>query len=69
MNWPNGRIAGSKDTSPRPHLPHGKTLDSFAFDAVPMVSKAQVIAIAAGDSWLAKGATILMLGPPGGGKS
>lgn len=34
-----------------------------------MVSKAQVMAITAGDSWLAKGANILMFGPPGGGKS
>ncbi|WP_322884692.1 IS21-like element helper ATPase IstB (plasmid) [Sinorhizobium medicae] len=51
------------------HLPPGKTLESFAFDAVPMVSKAQVMAIAAGDSWLAKGANILLFGPPGGGKS
>src|SRR3954470_25035091 len=51
------------------HLPPGKTLDSFAFDAVPMVSKAQVMAITAGDSWLAKGANILMFGPPGGGKT
>jgi len=51
------------------HLPPGKTLDSFAFDAVPMISKAQVMAIAAGDSWLAKGANILLFGPPGGGKS
>ena len=51
------------------HLPPGKTLDSFAFDAVPMISKAQVMAITAGDSWLAKGANILMFGPPGGGKS
>ena len=51
------------------HLPPGKTLDSFAFDAVPMVSKAQVMAIAAGDTWLAKGANILLFGPPGGGKS
>ncbi len=50
-------------------LPPGKTLDSFDFDAVPMVSKAQVMAIAAGDSWLAKGANILLFGPPGGGKS
>jgi DNA replication protein DnaC len=50
-------------------LPPGKTLDSFAFDAVPMISKAQVMAIAAGDGWLAKGANILMFGPPGGGKS
>ncbi len=26
------------------HLPPGKTLDSFAFEAVPMISKAQVMA-------------------------
>lgn len=44
-------------------MPPGKTLDSFDFDAVPMVSKAQVMAIAAGDSWLAKGANILLFGP------
>lgn len=51
------------------HLPPGKTLDSFAFDAVPMISKAQVMAMAAGDSWLAKGANVLLFGPPGGGKT
>lgn len=51
------------------HLPPGKTLDSFAFEAVPMISKAQVMAMAAGHSWLAKGANVLMFGPPGGGKS
>jgi DNA replication protein DnaC len=47
----------------------GKTLDSFAFDAVPMISKAQVTAITAGDAWLGKGANLLLFGPPGGGKS
>lgn len=51
------------------HLPPGKTLDSFDFEAVPMTSKAQIVAMAAGDSWLAKGANVLMFGPPGGGKS
>ena len=50
-------------------LPPGKTLDSFDFDAVPMVSKAQVMALTAGDSWLEKGANLLLFGPPGGGKS
>src|SRR3954462_15279209 len=50
-------------------LPPGKTLDSFDFDAVPMVSKAQVMALAACDAWLAKGANLLLFGPPGGGKS
>jgi KaiC/GvpD/RAD55 family RecA-like ATPase len=34
-----------------------------------MVSKAQVMALAAGDAWLEKGANILLFGPPGGGKS
>ena len=47
----------------------GKTLDTFAFEAVPMISKAQVMAITAGDSWLQKGANLLLFGPPGGGKS
>jgi DNA replication protein DnaC len=50
-------------------LPVGKTLDSFDFDAVPMVSKAQVMALTSGDSWLEKGANLLLFGPPGGGKS
>jgi DNA replication protein DnaC len=36
---------------------------------VPMISKAQVMALAAGDSWLDNGANLLMFGPPGGGKS
>lgn len=30
-------------------LPPGKTLDTFDFEAVPVVSKAQVVALAAGD--------------------
>src|SRR3546814_1048464 len=50
-------------------LPPGKTLDSFAFDAVPMVSRAQVTAMTSGDGWLEKGANLILFGPPGGGKS
>ncbi len=50
-------------------LPAGKTLDTFDFNAVPMVSKAQVMALAAGNGWLDQGANILLFGPPGGGKS
>jgi DNA replication protein DnaC len=50
-------------------LPPGKTLDNFDFEAVPMLSKAQVMALAAGDSWLEKGANLLAFGPPGTGKS
>jgi len=50
-------------------LPVGKMLSNFDFAAVPMVSKAQVMALTAGDSWLAKGANLLLFGPPGAGKS
>lgn len=50
-------------------LPVGKTIDTFDFTAVPMVSKARVMALTAGDAWLAGGANLLMFGPPGGGKS
>jgi DNA replication protein DnaC len=45
-------------------LPVGKTLAGFDFEAVPMVSKAQVMALTAGDSWLEKGANLLLFGPP-----
>ncbi|WP_420874093.1 IS21-like element helper ATPase IstB [Novosphingobium olei] len=51
------------------HLPAGKTLDCFAFDAVPMISKAQVMALCAGDGWLEQGANLILFGPPGGGKT
>ena len=44
-------------------LPVGKTLESFDFDTVPMVSKAQVMALVAGDSWLEKGANLILFGP------
>ena len=50
-------------------LPPGKTLDTFDFEVVPVVSKAQVMALAAGDAWLNSGANLLLFGPPGGGKS
>ncbi|WP_120010253.1 IS21-like element helper ATPase IstB [Teichococcus vastitatis] len=51
------------------YLPPGKTLENFDFGAVPMISKAQVMALAAGDSWLDRGANLLAFGPPGTGKS
>ena len=38
----------------------GKTLDSFEFEVVPMVSKAHVMAICAGDSWIDKGANLIL---------
>ena len=47
----------------------GKTLDSFDFDVVPMLSKARVLAICAGDSWIDTGANLLLIGGPGGGKT
>lgn len=50
-------------------LPPGKTLANFDFTALPMLSKAQVMAITAGDGWLEQGANLMLFGPPGGGKS
>jgi DNA replication protein DnaC len=50
-------------------LPSGKTIDTFDFEAVPVVSKAQVMALAAGDAWLGMGANLILFGPPGTGKS
>ena len=43
-------------------LPPGKTIGAFDFAHVPMVSKAQVMALAAGDAWLEKGANVLLFG-------
>ena len=51
------------------HLPPDKTLDSFNFAAVPMISRAQVTALASGDGWIDRGGTILLFGPSGSGPS
>jgi DNA replication protein DnaC len=50
-------------------LPVGKTLDAFDFAAVPMISKAQVMALASDGGWIEQGANLLLFGPPGTGKS
>lgn len=60
------RIERHRDES---HLDPTKTLASFQFELVPTLSKAHVMALASGDAWLDKGATILIFGPPGVGKS
>ncbi len=51
------------------HLPPGKTLDTFDFTHVPMLSRARVTAMAAGDAWLDQGSNVLLFGPPGSGKT
>ena len=42
-------------------LPAGKTLTTFDFKSVPMLSKAQVMALASGDVWLKTGPTAIGL--------
>jgi DNA replication protein DnaC len=60
--WPAARFLAAR-------LPAGKTLATFDFEAVPMVSKAQVTVLASGDARLEMGANILLFRPPGGSKS
>jgi hypothetical protein len=43
-------------------LPPGKTLHTFDFEAVPVISKAQVMALAAGDAWVNDGANLCCSG-------
>jgi len=50
-------------------LPPGKDLTQFDFAAVPTLSKAQIMALAEADSWLAQGHNLLAFGPPGVGKT
>jgi len=81
--WPAGRFLGAllehevaeratrriqrhRDES---QLDATKTLASFEFAEVPMLSKAHVMALASGNAWIDKGATCLIFGPPGVGKS
>jgi DNA replication protein DnaC len=44
-------------------------LSNFNFERVPMVSKAQVMALASNDSWLEQGANLLFFARHGAGKS
>jgi DNA replication protein DnaC len=48
-------------------LAPGKTLDTFDFEAVPVISKAQVTALAAADAWLNNG--FIAVWATSGGKS
>jgi DNA replication protein DnaC len=50
-------------------LPKGKTFATFNFERVPMISKAQVMALAASDAWLEQGGNVLFFGRHGAGKS
>ena len=50
-------------------LPSGKTLDSFDFSVVPTLSKAHVMALCGGHRWLDEGSNLLLIGPPGTGKT
>jgi DNA replication protein DnaC len=51
MRWPKRRRRLERHLA-EARLPPGKTLDTFDFEVVPVISKAQVMALAAGDAWL-----------------
>ena len=44
-------------------------IHNFDFNHVPTLSRARVMALAAGDAWPDKGGNVLLFGPPGSGKS
>ena len=81
--WPAGRFLGAllehelaerakrriERHRAESQLDPAKTLASFEFAEVPMLSKAHVMALASRDAWLEKGATVLLFGPPGVGKT
>ena len=50
-------------------LPKGKTFSAFNFERVPMISKAQIMALASSDAWLEQGGNVLFFGRHGAGKS
>jgi DNA replication protein DnaC len=50
------------------HFPHARELDSFDFAAQPSLDPHQIRELAAG-RWIAHGDALLLLGPPGVGKS
>ena len=50
-------------------LPKGKTFSTFNFERVPMISKAQLRALASSDAWLEQGGNVLFFGRHGAGKS
>jgi len=50
-------------------LPKDKTFSTFNFERVPMISKAQVMALASSDAWLEQGGNVLFFGRHGAGKS
>ena len=51
------------------HKPPANTMDSFDYDAAPMISQAKVRATVAGDSWLGRHANFPIFVPTGGNKS
>jgi DNA replication protein DnaC len=50
-------------------LPAGKSFATFDFDAAPGLRKAHILALAAGEEWIANGNNLLVFGQSGTGKS
>jgi hypothetical protein len=68
MRWRTAAAAASNATWAKRDCRQA-TLAAFNFEATPMLSKAQIMALASGDVWLKTGTDVLPFGPPGGGKS
>nr|WP_283818311.1 ATP-binding protein [Bradyrhizobium guangxiense] len=63
------RPPSDRTTPCRSTFAHRKDLRQLRLRSRADDLKGAVMALAAGDSWLGKGANLLLFGPPGGGKS
>ena len=50
-------------------LPRGKTLESFEFEVMPDLNKAQIVGLGKGELWIKDSMNILIFGPSGVGKT
>ena len=67
MRSPSTPAAASNAVPPRPVCRPAKPLTPFDFEAVPVISKARIMAPAASNARLKSGTNLLLFGPPGGG--
>ena len=67
--WPSAHADASNAISTRRGCRRTRRSTTSTSTHVPTLSRARVMALAAGDAWLNKGSNVMLFGPPGSGKS